>query len=436
MLRTCLYRLTWAGVPFFGLYALYLRDEGVSDGRFSLLLIIAALTGFLAEVPSGVLADRLDRRLVLHLSSLSFAALFGCWLLVGGFAGFAVGFFFWGVAGALWSGTLQALLFDSLKARGLEHDYAKLQAYSSTAMAVAAGVGLLSASPLFHLGGYPLVAWVSAGVVAVHMGCVFTLPHSRATDGQASALAVGETAAGLTSTPVASLTHAQMSDQQAAANDLDLDQQESGGENYWRTLRTGLTQVWTTKILLRLVVAFSVMALASGVEEFLPRVWDDIALSTSTVPLALGAMAAMAGLGNALAARASTFDARSNTTLAACCTVLLGVGALVGGIVGVAMMVTGFGMCICVMTSMDIRLQYVISSTTRATVSSIFGLAAEVGGITCLALIGVLTAHWSLALTIVAIMAVCTVALIPLMWRAVTTVEASQAAATPLPINQ
>ncbi len=408
LLRACLYRLTWVGVPFFGVYALYIRDQGISAGQFALLLIVASATGFAWEVPSGVLADRLDRRVVLHVSSVAFACMFACWLLLGSFWGFAVGFFLWGVAGALWSGTFQALMYDSLQARGLQADYPKVRAYSETAMAIAAAGGLLSASPLYHLGGYPLVGWVSAAVVGAHVLLVFTLPHARPVGAPASPVEVTTAP----STPLAVTTRLDPT--------LAPDVVAPAPDSYWDTLRAGMTQVRRTTVLLRMLAVFTGASVITGVEEFLPRIWNENVLSTGQVPLGLGGLAIAAALGNAVAPHASRFSPLISSIYAGAAAVFMATGALTHHVVGVALLVIGFGMGLSLMTSIDIRLQTTIASQTRATVTSIFNLCAEMGSMLSYGLLGGLTLLTTLPRGTAGLMAVAALFLPVLTWRAVS----------------
>lgn len=410
MLRACLYRLTWVGVPFFGLYALFIQDKGISAGQFSLLLMIASVAGFVLEVPSGVLADRWDRRHVLHLSSVLFFSMFVFWLLVPNFWGFAVGFALWGAAASFWSGTLNALLYDNLNRRDLAQEYAKVRAYSETLMAVAAGVGLLLASPLFTLGGYRLVGAVTLVVALVHIGTVFLLPHSRASDGAGDSAGDSDSADNLSGSPAPDTDADAKPDTPAA---------ELTPGSYFATLRAGVNQVAHTAVLRTLILAFMACATVLGVEEYLPRLWNGQGLSTAQVPISIAVLAAMAGLGNAVAARASRFNSWVCAGMAGSTVATLGIGALISNFWGVGLTVLGFGLGLCLITALDIRMQDVIAEQTRATVGSITGLSDAIGSLVCFAVIGGLATFITLAQATMWLMVGMAPVMIALYWHAV-----------------
>src|SRR5690348_8577643 len=97
-------------VPFYAVYPALFADRGLSPAGISLLFAIWSVTSFLAEVPTGVLADLLSRRIALGAAAASFAGCFACWTFAPTFAGFAAGFVLWGLSGALSSGAWEALL--------------------------------------------------------------------------------------------------------------------------------------------------------------------------------------------------------------------------------------------------------------------------------------------------------------------------------------
>jgi MFS family permease len=136
----------------------------LSEAQISLLFILWSTVGFIAEVPSGALADRFGRRRSLIASSLFQALGYVLWIVLPGFAAFAAGFVLWGIGGALASGAFEALLYDGLAEVGAEEHYARVNAPVNA-------IGLLSQIPsavaatfLFTAGGYELVGWISIGV--------------------------------------------------------------------------------------------------------------------------------------------------------------------------------------------------------------------------------------------------------------------------------
>ncbi|MGZ4582365.1 MAG: MFS transporter, partial [Blastococcus sp.] len=63
-------------MPYYPLYALLFLGSGLSDGAISGLFALWSITGFVAEVPTGALADRWSRRGALVLAGVLQAAAF------------------------------------------------------------------------------------------------------------------------------------------------------------------------------------------------------------------------------------------------------------------------------------------------------------------------------------------------------------------------
>lgn len=98
---------------------------------FSFSQITAAesvyLLGVLAlEVPTGAIADRYGRRVSLGLGAVSLASSVTVFAFTTSPVVLFVSFAWWAVATTLMSGADMALLFDTLKAAGREHEYERL----------------------------------------------------------------------------------------------------------------------------------------------------------------------------------------------------------------------------------------------------------------------------------------------------------------------
>ena len=134
----------------------------------SSLFVIWSVTSFLLEVPSGAWADIVDRRTLLVLSGPIYAAGFAVWTVWPTYAGFAIGFVLWGLSSALMSGTFEALLYDSLAARGATDSYAGLLGRANSAATAASVVAIAGAAPLLARGGFAAVGVASVGVALLH----------------------------------------------------------------------------------------------------------------------------------------------------------------------------------------------------------------------------------------------------------------------------
>ena len=69
-------------VLLYPVYSLLFADTGLSTAEISSLFVIWSLTGFLLEVPSGVWADVVSRRLLLVAGPLLTAVGYGPWVAV------------------------------------------------------------------------------------------------------------------------------------------------------------------------------------------------------------------------------------------------------------------------------------------------------------------------------------------------------------------
>ncbi|MEV0334769.1 MFS transporter [Nocardia sp. NPDC050717] len=174
--RAVLFKGTRDLLPIYALYGVLFADHGLNTAQISLLLALWSVTAFVLEVPSGAWADTVSRRALLILSCLLQVACFVVWMLAPSFAGFGIGFVLWGIAGALASGTFEALIYDDLVARGEPSAYARIMGWTRAAQESTVLFAILAGAPLFALGGYALVGWVSVGVGVLHILTAVALP--------------------------------------------------------------------------------------------------------------------------------------------------------------------------------------------------------------------------------------------------------------------
>ena len=130
--------------PYMFLFITSVRGLPASD--FGLLKSIYYFTVMGAEVPLGVVADRLGRRTTLFLGALANSA--GCLLYASGgsFAAFAAAELLFALTTALQSGADSALLFDAYAADDRTHEFAR-------AMGALEATGLAGATAAFTLAG-------------------------------------------------------------------------------------------------------------------------------------------------------------------------------------------------------------------------------------------------------------------------------------------
>lgn len=112
-------------VLLYPVYVLLFAHTGLSVAQISSLFIIWSVTGFALEVPAGVWADAVSRRLLLSAGPLLSAAGFALWIAIPSYWAFATGFALWGAEGAPQSGAMEALVYEELDRFGAAGRYAK-----------------------------------------------------------------------------------------------------------------------------------------------------------------------------------------------------------------------------------------------------------------------------------------------------------------------
>lgn len=136
-------------------------------------LLIAIWNGFalIFEIPTGILADRTNRKTLLVVGALLKGSCFIIWYFSHDFWLFALGFVVWALGGAFASGTEESLLFDSLKRDGREEEftavYGKVEAFGI----VGALIGIVSSGALAMLMSLGTIALLS-GVISIVDACL------------------------------------------------------------------------------------------------------------------------------------------------------------------------------------------------------------------------------------------------------------------------
>ncbi|MFT4511683.1 MAG: MFS family permease [Planctomycetota bacterium] len=110
----------FACVPFL---FLFFADHGMNAGQYGEVLTAYYVTMFLAEVPTGMLADRFGTRGMLVLGPLILAAGFGIIVANPTYSGFLVGEMLLGLGHSVLSGPPTVALYDTLQRHDQEHRY-------------------------------------------------------------------------------------------------------------------------------------------------------------------------------------------------------------------------------------------------------------------------------------------------------------------------
>jgi MFS family permease len=323
-------------VPFYAVYPLLFADRGVSGAGISLLFAVWSATSFLAEVPTGILADLVSRRLVLGGAAASLAACFLLWTLAQSFAGFAAGFVLWGISTALCSGAWEALLYDQLSRTGAQRAYARISGRAESLCAAAVLVATLLASPLMALGGYRLVGSFSVAVAVLQGLVVLALPGGTAPARERA-------------------------------------------DRFVPTLRSGVGAVRRSPTLRRLTLGITVLVGVCSFDEYLPLLAGEHGASRAQVPVLLGVAVAAQIAGAALAGRADRLGRRWIGGLVAAAAVLIAVGGAARPLAWFLALAVGYGLLNTALTVAQARLQHAVPDAGRATVTSVVSLTSETG---------------------------------------------------------
>jgi predicted MFS family arabinose efflux permease len=320
-------------VLLYPVYALLFADRGLSTAELSTLFAVWSVVSFLAEIPSGALADTWSRRKLYALGEWLTAAGYAVWIVWPAYPGFALGFVLWGVGGALGSGTLEALVYDELNAEGRASSYARVVGRGNTVATLAILAATLVAAPAWSAGGYALVGAVSVAVKLVGGGLALRLPESARAD--------------------------------------DSDEDESG---YFRMLRGGVREATSSKRVAWAVVVAALVPGFSALDEYLPVLARENGAATASVPLFYAVTALAMAAGSALAGRYAAVGPKPPLIIAA---VLL-TGVLLPYPAGMITVSAAFGLLEFAMIAAETRLQDTITGPARTTVLSVAGFASEV----------------------------------------------------------
>jgi MFS family permease len=325
-------------IPLYPVYPVLFADHGLSTAEISALYILWSATGIVLQLPAGALADRVSRRQLLVIGGLLRVVGFGLWVAVPSFGAFAAGFVLWGVSSALTDGTFEAFVYDELAAVDATGAYGRLAARSGTGGLIASAGATALAVPLFVVGGFGLVGWVSVAVCAVEALLSLSLPARPRVE------QIGE----------------------------------GGLRGYVETLRTGIAEAATRPSVRGLVLLAALLPALTAIDEYVPLVGRDYGVPASVVPVFLLVITLTAAIGNWAAGRWwSIRGSRLAWTLAigAAALAVSGLTKAPSGFTGVAI---AFGVVQFGITSAEVRLQHAITGPARATVTSVAGVGADV----------------------------------------------------------
>ena len=172
-----LYRATTRAILFAPYIQFFMQvSRGMSAAQYGLLQGIYYFVVVLAEMPSGVFADRFGRKSALVVGAVFGAAATVVFTQSYTFLSFAVGEVLFALATAIISGADSALLYDSLAADRRESEYPRAEGASQALPLLVTAVCLPLADRFLVVDGDPvLVYWVTGGLIAFSGLCALRL---------------------------------------------------------------------------------------------------------------------------------------------------------------------------------------------------------------------------------------------------------------------
>ncbi|MYR08921.1 MFS transporter [Gordonia sp. SID5947] len=335
---------------------------GLSAAAISSLFILWSACSFLFEIPAGILADRIPRRLLVVTGPVCSGAGFALWTWWPSYGSFAAGFVLWAVGTALRSGALQALLYDTLAARGQAMQYAALAGRVRAMGATGVLVGTATAIPLTAWGGYP-----AAGAASV-IACLFCAAASAMLPEDAPPRRVGNR-------------------EDAAHRDRDGGTRPDSDAAGWRgVVAEAFAHLRGDRLLRRVVVLAIALTWVSALDEYLPLLadtmwsgtawWGSAATGVSMlmVVVAVGDIA-----GGHAASRTDVTDLRPRRLVPwlLAGAAALGLGAISGHPAGIILVAFAFGVFSWSLVMADAIMQRRLPSGARATITSVVGVGEE-----------------------------------------------------------
>ncbi len=181
--KSYLYRFVMDLQLWLPIWVIYLQQQrGFSLTQITLLDTPFFLLIVLAEVPTGAVADRFGRRVSLMLGSGLFAIALLVFGVADSYAIIIVSYVAWGLALTFQSGADTALLYDSLKASGREHDFTRINGRLFAIRSIAALMALLIGAPLAAATSYTFVIMAGAAFALAALPVAFFMHEPRHVD--------------------------------------------------------------------------------------------------------------------------------------------------------------------------------------------------------------------------------------------------------------
>lgn len=313
-------------------------DYGTNSFQLSILLAVWSATSFLFEIPSGVLADKYSRKMILVIGQIIRALGYFSWLQMPSSWAPLIGFALWGVGSACISGTLEALIYDELKQKQRERKFTKI---------------------LGHMHGFEFAAILLVGFIVFYiaqLGYSFILILSILAACIAALFALS-----LPNAPPVESTHE---------------------TEYWQLLKKSVQLVLKKRILLHIIILISLsMTLGGALDEYWPVFCRMSGLTENQIGLFFAAMSLLQLVASLAAHRCETWSNSIFYIFFILNGILLATAALWLKPFSVLLLLLFSFLFKIIDVVFESKLHHQIPSETRATVASVKGFSVEVTSI-------------------------------------------------------
>jgi MFS family permease len=348
--------------PVYAVWTLWFNDNGVSTSQISTVFVLWAAIAIALEIPSGALADRVDRRRLIAVAFATRAGGITTWLIWPTFAGLIVGAVLWAVHDALASGSWEAMIHDQLTAVGDARHYATVMARVSQFSNVGVAIGTIVGAGLLRIDvGLDALGWLTVAAHGASVSLVLLLPDTRWV---ATVDAEGDAAVG---------------------TERD---QAPGLRAWWATLHTGVRQARATPVIAHLIVLGALLEGLFLFDEYVPLLSRDRGGSDASAAVIVLVVWVGLLIGGEIAARRPDLRGRTIGTLVLLGTVSTAAALLTDAVWTLALLGFGYLVHEIAWIPTDARLQERADPQTRATVTSVRGFGSATVAMLFFALVG------------------------------------------------
>ena len=156
---------------------LYLLDKGFDMTDLALLILVFSLVQLVAEIPTGIVADRFSRRGSVAIGQILYSTCWVLYILGDTFTILACAFGLFGLGVAFSSGATSALVFDALKIEGRDESFQQIFGTGQSIAKVFIVVGTAAGGVISAHLGMTAVLWGSAAFCALAGLMILTIPE-------------------------------------------------------------------------------------------------------------------------------------------------------------------------------------------------------------------------------------------------------------------